>query len=491
MPKLTQSVGLTIEQRLTPQMIQSLQLLQVTTLELEQLISQELEMNPLLEEVQELDEDSEQGPEEEKDKSSDNNDIAEQELVSDFDEADWNSFLDEGYDVGSYNHSEYDPNGPDGEERENPLWDRSRPSMIEVLSSQLNLAVSSEEDRKIGEFIIGNIDSEGYLTCSVEDIAEALDVQAPDVERVLQIVQTFDPPGIGARDLRECLMIQLRERAMEDSLPMKVVKDHLEDLQKVRYSEISGLLKVAYDEVIEAAEVISGLNPKPGLNAVESDPADYVYPDLIVNKIDDNYVVTLNDGTIPSLRISSIYRLLLKKNSGEVDQETKEFMLKKLNDARWMINAIEQRKSTMLKVTQLIVNVQRNFLEHGVTHLKPLVLQEIADAVGMHISTISRVKKGKYIQTPYGVFPLDYFFDGAVSSSKGEDVSVKAVKDRIRELIKEETPSSPLSDQVISDLLRKEGIELARRTVAKYRDQMGINPAKYRKRITNSKKSQI
>ena len=358
----------------------------------------------------------------------------------------------------------------------------SQRSLEEDLLEQLLLTDLSSEDRIIGEYIIGNIDEDGFLRSNVEDIANVLGVDSEDVERVLRVVQTFDPPGVGAWDLRECLMIQLKEQGLEDSLAMVVVRDYLDDLINRRYSKICRALGVEKDEIGEAEEVISGLNPKPMVYREARINHNLVIPDLEVQKVGEEYIVSLTDRNVPSLRVSPIYRTLLSQ-SEKAGREAKKFVVDRLNSARWFISAIHQRRTTMLKVMRCIVENQRVFFDQGPGHLKPMVLQEVADRVSMHVSTISRVSNGKYVQTPHGVFELKYFFDGGLSREDGEDISAKSVKEKIANLIQEENPQTPLSDQRIANILKKEGIEIARRTVAKYRDQMKINPARYRKAI--------
>jgi len=497
MIRLTQTASL--QQKMAPQLIQSLRLLQMPTLELEQLIQQELEINPLLEVVEDVEqemEDEEEEEEEEEDWDGDDamekEDEAEQseedaekleELEFDdadldtdqFDEEDWNEYLNEsGY---SSPQEEFDPNVED--------WENdgaSQKSLEDALREQLLLTDLSEDDRAIGEYIIGNIDEDGFLRSRVEDIADVLGAQVGDVERVLRVIHLFDPPGVGARNLRECLLIQLRELGQDDSLASSIVRDHLEDLINRRYSKICRALCVEKDALSQALEVVGGLNPKPYMTPEPRVNFNLVVPDLEVQKVGDDYVVSLTDRNIPSLRVSPIYRSLLNQ-SEKAGREAKKFVIDRLNSARWFIAAIHQRRTTMVRVMRCIVESQQDFFDKGAGHLRPMVLQEVADKVSMHVSTISRVSNGKYVQTPHGVFELKYFFDGGLSREDGEDISAKSVKEKIVKLTQEEDQSNPLSDQRIADILQDEGIDIARRTVAKYRDQMNINPARYRKSI--------
>ena len=465
------SQTLSLQQRLAPQLIQSLQLLQLPALELEQLIKQELELNPVLE----LEEDEEALSQEEAPDEEERPD--EEELTSDFDEEDWTKYLEDAYEMGSRDFGEFEKRDEEEYRRE----PKEAETLMDRLSFQLPMSVSTPEERQIGEFILGNLNEDGYLSCSVEEIAESLGGSVEDVERVLEIIQTFDPPGIAARDLRECLMIQLAEKGLESSMAMKIVRDHFEDWIKWHHPQLVQDLKISEDELRNALKVISSLNPKPGVELFAEEPRTIV-PDVTVEKIDGEYVVILNDRFTPSLRISRTYYALLKAPK-TISSEAKAFILERLDKARWLINSIEQRRSTILKVVNAIVRNQYDFLENGISYLKPMVLQDVADEIEMHASTVSRVTSGKYVQTPQGVFELKFFFDSKVASMEGEDLSVKSVMDRMRHLIGDEDPQKPLSDQQIVHLLNEEGIDIARRTVAKYRDKMRIPSGRYRKQL--------
>ena len=480
--------NLSLQQKMAPQLIQSLQLLQMSTLELELEIKQQLELNPLLEETLEQREEAEE-PAEEVEALGE-----EQELPQESEEVDWDALLDDQFDTGSYNseRTEYDPNWEvDREPQENRIT--TIPPLVERLHEQLVLGDLSTELRKIGEYIIGNLDDRGYLGCSVEDIAGDLDVEVEAVEQVLRTIQTFEPPGIAARDLRESLMIQL---ALSDlplaELALEIVRDHMEDLTKRRLTRITRALGISNGLLKEGLEVIENLQPYPGSSS-SSDynglltldtEVSYVTPDLIVEKEGEEWVVALADGTLPALRINPQYADLLKEPKPKKrPDEVKTYVSKKLNDAKWLINAIQQRRTTMLKVANYLVRAQMDFFEHGSSHLRPMVLQDIADAVEMHVSTISRVSNGKYMQTPHGVFELKYFFDSRVSTDDGEDVSARSVKDKITRMVADEDKAKPLSDQEIADRLGEDGLKIARRTIAKYRDQLNIPSQRYRKEL--------
>jgi RNA polymerase sigma-54 factor len=467
----------------TAKIQQALRLLQVPSLELEQILKQEMMTNPLLEELEEQEEeelDQERSADAEPEPSDESTaeepaakEVDPENESPDPDEFDWEAFLQDDYE------------GPRGE-REQPPEDRlervgqSTVSFQDHLLGQLRLAITDPQDYEIGAFIIGSLDDRGYLTITDDEVAETLGVEAGDVARVLETVQTFDPSGVGARDLRESLLIQLRALSLEDPLPERVVSEHLEALKQKRYNEIARKARVSLDEVRDAADVISRLNPHPGFEySVEA--ARPIMPDLIVDRVADDYIVSLNDRSVPRLRVNQAYADYLSQSDGVDGKKTREYILEKLNSARWVIKAIEQRRRTMLRVMETIVEFQREFFDHGAEHLRPLTRQLVAERIGVHEATVSRAASGKYVQTPRGVFELKYFFSAALATENGDEVSARRVKMRIAELVRKEDPHRPLSDQQIVDLLKKEGFKVARRTVAKYRDQMDILPGRLRK----------
>lgn len=482
-----------LQQKLAPQLIQSLRLLQMPTLELEQLIQQELEMNPLLE----IDEEANQDLEEAEAPEPEASDAAKEEETSEseetdadpleelefedadldnkdqFDEDDWDLYLNEsGY---SSPREEFDPNVED--------WTHdgaSLRSLEDSLREQLLLTDLNAEEHAIADYLIGNIDEDGFLCTTTQDVADILGVDETEVEKVLSVIQTLEPPGVGARNLQECLLIQLREQDIGSGTVVDIVRDHLDDWINRRHSKIMRALGVDRDDLREAEEIIAALNPKPNVELEPSVNLNHVIPDLEVQSVGDEFVVSLTDRNVPALRVSPVYRTVLNKSERE-GREAKKFVVDRLNSARWFISAIHQRRATMLKVMRCIVENQRDFFEKGPGNLRPMVLQEVADKVGMHVSTISRVSNGKYVQTPHGVFELKYFFDGGLSRDDGEDISARSVKEKIAKLIRDEDGKSPLSDQKIADILKEDGIAIARRTVAKYREQLDISPARLRK----------
>ena len=466
------------EMKVNPRLYQAMDLLYMPLLDLQQHLKQELENNPFLDLVE---------PEEElKEEEEEEEESAEEPE----DEIDWEEILLNGFDVGG-RRAEY-------EERE---FYRPTPASVrdlwDYLRDQLQLLRLSSREFLLGEEIIGNISREGFLTCSLEEVVEALNAYLAELEadsaegaepytlaeaeRMLGMVQAFDPSGIGARDLRECLLLQLRDRGETESLAHRIVRDHFEELVNHRWSELSKEHGISPRDVQAAADEIAKLDPKPGLKHAET-RNDYVTPDLVVEKVDEQYYVFHNDTSLPRLKLSRSYREVARDKS-QFTGENKAFIAKKLNSAQWMIQAIEQRRQTMLKVMNFIVDRQREFFEKGVEYLKPLTLREVAEHIDMHESTVSRVTNGKYAQTPRGVLPLKFFFSSGLSTDYGEDVSARGIRAKIEKLVHEEDPMRPLTDQSIVDILKDEGVRIARRTVAKYRDQLGILSARMRKRV--------
>ena len=356
-----------------------------------------------------------------------------------------------------------------------------RESLNEHLTNELHLLSVSEEDLAIGEVLIGSLDDRGYLATSLDELAQLTGVAVAEIERVLALVQTLDPPGIGARDLRECLLIQLKAKGQEGSLAWRIVDEQFENLKNNKRADIARALRVTPEQVQEAIDSLSTLSPKPGLE-VSDEEVKYVVPDLLVERVSDEYVVLLNDKNVPRLRINQAYEAVLR-GQRKVDSKEREYIKGKINSARWLIQTIEQRRRTMIKVMTCIISEQREFFDKGIQFLRPLTLQQVARQIGMHESTVSRVTTNKYVQTPRGVFELKFFFSSGLSTDDGEDVSAKTARDRIKNLIADEDAKDPLSDQKIAELLHQDGLNIARRTVAKYREQLRILPARFRRRV--------
>jgi RNA polymerase sigma-54 factor len=491
-PGLSQSTQLKQELKINPRLYQAMDLLYMPLLDLQQHLKQELLNNPFLDMV-EPEEDEEEGDEtvDENVEVSDEQKPDEEKVAND--EIDWEEILLDGFDAGGRREEH--------EEREyyEPVTVDSR-NLADHLIDQITLLDLTPRQQFLADEFVGNINEDGYLACPLEQIknsvneevvraAEAVDHDIDDlplyteteIADMLAIIQNLDPPGVGARDLRECLMLQLKEAGLEQSVPFRLVRDCFDELINHRWSEISKRFGISPSDVQKAADEIKKLDPKPGL--VYSDASDnYIIPDLIVDKIDGKYHVFLNDANLPRLKLSRAYQEIARDKK-KFEGESKEFISSKLNSANWMIQAIEQRRQTMLKVMNYIVDRQREFFEKGVQYLKPLTLREVAEVINMHESTVSRVTNEKFVQTPRGVLPLKFFFSSGLSTTAGEDVSARGIKAQIEKLVSEEDPKHPLTDQAIVNILKEGGVQIARRTVAKYRDQLGVLSARMRKRV--------
>lgn len=494
---LQQSTGLRQELKINPRLYQAMDLLHMPLLDLQQHLKQELLTNPFLELVEPEDEDDDTPDADEA--SIEAQDLTEPEAAAEpepeksgADEVDWEAVLLDGFETGGQR-----------EEHEQQEWYEpvtvDTKDLSDHLTEQLALLDLSPRQAFLADEFVGNINDDGYLACPLEEIQRGvnellereaeerdLDVDVPgftDAEMLsmLAIVQDLDPAGVGARDLRECLLLQLRAAGQRESLAHRLVAEAFEELIAHRWSELSKRFGISAQDVQGAADEIAKLDPKPGLR-FSAGTDNYIIPDLVVEKIDGHYHIFLNDGNLPRLKLSRTYQEIARDKK-RFDTESKDFIASKLNSANWMIQAIEQRRQTMLKVMHYIVDRQREFFERGVQALKPLTLREVAEAVGMHESTVSRVTNEKFVQTPRGVLPLKFFFSSGLSTADGDDVSARGIKDQIEKLVSGEDPKNPLTDQAIVEILQQTGVQIARRTVAKYRDQLGVLPARMRKRV--------
>jgi RNA polymerase sigma-54 factor len=456
---------------LTPSLQQAIKLLPMSTLELRDLLTQEMVENPMLEEIPVEDvQVAEAQTTEEKPEAK-----PEQQKTDSWDDADYQYFFGEYLDDG------YRPKMPQ-EVRELPPIENTlstTSSLSDHLLWQLSLQTDDATVREIGEAIIGNLNDDGYLVASLDELAAMGPWPIEQVEAALTMVQGFDPVGVAARDLQECMMLQLRHLGLAGTPSERIVTDHLKALQNHQVAEISRKLGLSIEDLREHVEVIRHLDPKPGLR-FNPTPSQYVTPDVFVEKIDDEYVVFLNEDGLPQMRISPTYRRLLDKD-GNHGEETRAYVRDKFNAARWLIKSVQQRQNTIYKVARSIVNFQREFLDHGIEHLKPLVLRDVANDIGMHESTVSRVVNNKYMHTPQGVFEMKFFFHSGISSSFGENVSSVTIKQRIKKIIESEDAKKPLSDSKIVSILQREGLVLARRTIAKYREELKIPTSNQRK----------
>jgi len=482
---LQQHTGLSQQLRINPRLYQAMDLLYMPLLDLQQHLKQELLGNPFLEMVE---------PEEETEVPLAEEAKEDKKEAEANDEPNWEEILlDDGSDSGA-------PPRDMSEAREyvEPVPVESK-DLSDYLRDQMRLLDLTPRQQLLAEEFIGNIAEDGYLGATLEEIvrganqlleehvAEAEQDLKPqlfttaEAEEMLRIIQKLDPPGVGARDLRECLLLQLEARAETDTLAYRLVRDAFEDLKAHRWSDLGKRFGLDATEVQKVADELAKLDPKPGLQHSAANDA-YIIPDLVVEKIDGEYKVFLNDAGLPRLRISKTYQDIARDKK-KFHGENKDFINQRMNSAHWMIQAIEQRRQTMLKVMNFIVDRQRDFFEKGVEFLKPLTLREVADVINMHESTVSRVTNEKYVQTPRGLLPLKFFFSSGLSTTTGEDASARAIRAQIQKMVGDEDPKNPLTDQQIVEMFAQRGVKIARRTVAKYRDQLSILPARMRKRL--------
>jgi RNA polymerase sigma-54 factor len=464
---------------MTPMLQQAISLLQLSRLELVQELRQQLEQNPVLDEtLEELTEPqlTQEAPEAEgSEPETPAAETAEETRAERIEDFDWDSYLQDA--------SDYRPQLPREDlERFDAEMHLTKPrSLQDHLLFQLHLSTSEVELLQLGTLLIGNLDESGYLKDSLESVGEAVGVELPRLEEALRLVQSFEPTGVGARDLRECLLLQLESRPDQHPLAKELIRNHLGDLEGRQWERLADKLGVSPREIQAAVGFITTLEPKPGRTFGTEDPR-YITPDVYIVKVDDRFIVVLNDDGLPRLRISPYYRSLLANKAGN-GREVREYLEGRMRSALWLIRSIEQRQRTLYKVADSLVKFQRKFLEEGITALRPLTLKEVAEDIGMHESTVSRVTTNKYIHTPQGLFELKYFFHRGVPATGGDTVSSLKVKDLIHKLLTAEDGSRPLSDQRIVEILRREhGVEIARRTVAKYRGQLKIPSSSRRKR---------
>jgi RNA polymerase sigma-54 factor len=451
MAGMEQTAGMALQQTMSPQMQQSLNILQAPLTELRQLVDTELRENPALEEV------LPENPAEERAQKSDLEDQ-------------WSDYYAQ--------RATSEPWTKEALEKRQHFFDsQTRPQTLqEHLLEQLLTASWPKPEARIAVEIIGNLDEQGYFRTDSKDVAYAAGSDALEVERVLEKVQEFDPPGIAARSLGECLFLQLKRQGRQYSTEARIVLHHLEELGRKKLTEIASALDIPVQEVQHAAAAITKLDPRPG-RAFSSEPEQIVIPEIIVERDGDDYLVRLSNEEIPVLRISDSYKDMLPDSSREV----RDYLRDKIKGGKFFIRSIQQRQQTLMNIGREIVTRQREFLDHGPSHLRPMTMSQVADAVGVHETTVSRAASGKYIATPQGIFEIKYFFTHGYTNSDGEAVSNESVRQAILALVREESPRHPHSDQDMVRLLNEQGLAVARRTVAKYRDQLGILPSHLRK----------
>ncbi|MCF7801931.1 MAG: RNA polymerase factor sigma-54 [Candidatus Marinimicrobia bacterium] len=464
------SQHLELKQTLTPQQILLSTLLQLPTLALEQRIKQELEINPVLEMLDDV-EDQEEA-ELETDAEKEESESEEDSSAEETEEIDWDEyFQNDGYEAKQET---------DHSQEEIEFQNAYKPSLPESLLEQgleLNL---SESEYLIFEELVWSMDDRGYLVVPLDYVAEKTEQPLGVVENVHRQLMHLEPVGVGARTLQECLLVQITMRH-PDSIAYKIIRNHFEDFANKRYERIIKALDLTRDELMEAEEMIEHLNPKPGEGYLDTH-TNYITPDFVVREQDGDFLVTLNDTFIPELRLSSRYIDLLSQQK-QLDSEAKTFLKKKVESAKWFINSIQMRRITMMKVMHAIIEYQHDFFMHGKGQLRPMILKDIADRIGMDISTVSRVTNGKYVQCDWGTFELRYFFSEGIESDDGENISTRRIKERLRKIIENEDKKRPISDELLSKMLQNEGFPVARRTVAKYREQMKIPVARLRREV--------
>lgn len=448
---------------MTPELRIAIKILQLSTAELVEYIDQQIIENPVLEVVEgpadhEHDEPAEKAPEKEDEK----NDI------------DWEQYFEEA--------GESRADRTVNRDQENTRYDNfiaAVPNLHDHLLFQLSMANLPKDERDVGEFLIFSIDDNGYLQCSTDEAAIQCNVSFDVAEKILKVIQGFDPPGIGARDIKECLLIQYEQLDQKNEILKQLIVNHLGELAEGKVMKVAKKLGVSLQEVQAVVDQLKLLEPKPGRKFSVNDSVRYIVPDLVVEKVDGEYIILVNDVSAPRLTLNPFYKDLVR--AGSSDPESRKFLEAKLNSAVWLMRSIEQRRSTLYKVARCIVDSQVDFFEKGIKYLKPMNLKHVAEATGLHESTVSRATSNKYMQSPKGLFELKFFFSSGISHVQGSAVSSEAVRKIIKELVEGENPQKPLSDQKIADILREKGMDISRRTVAKYRDEMGI-PATSRRR---------
>jgi len=449
---------------MTPQLRVAIKILQLSTTELVEYIDEEIVENPVLEVVEEsIDNEAEEPVEKAPEKETEKVDI------------DWEQYFEDAGEPRSERRV--------NRERENIRYDNfvsAVPNLHDHLMFQLSMTSLSKDEKDVGEFLIFSIDDNGYLQCSTEEAAIQCGVSFDVAERALKVIQGFDPTGVGARDLKECLLIQYEQLDKKNEVLKQLIVNHLGELAEGKMMKVAKKLGVSLQEIQAVVDQLKLLEPKPGRKFSVSDNIRYIVPDLVVEKVDGEYIILVNDVSAPRLTLNPFYKELVR--TGAADSDSRKFLEAKLNSAVWLMRSIEQRRGTLYKVARCIVDSQVEFFEKGIKYLKPMILKHVAEATGLHESTVSRATSNKYMQTSKGLFELKFFFSSGISHIQGSAVSSEAVKTMIRELVQEENPQKPLSDQKLANILQDKGMDISRRTVAKYRDEIGIPSTSRRRR---------
>jgi RNA polymerase sigma-54 factor len=475
--ELRQQLKLTQQLIMTPQLQMAIKLLQLSRLEMLDTIRQELEENPALEEVQESAPD--ENPPEQSENSADDPPKTEEVTIEEkiHDDIDWSIYLGEYNTPGRVSY--------EAEDKETPRFDAfiaPKKSLCDHLLWQFLMTKPAKKEEAVASLIVGSLNKDGFLDGSVEEIATMSGAPLEEVEFILAKMQSFDPVGVCARDLKECLLIQANHFGFENTIITEIISNHLPNLEKKNYKGICKALKASLDEVIVAVNVIKGFEPKPGRQFSDETP-QYINPDIYVHKLENDFVVMLNDDGMPKLRVNSFYKNTISRGK-KISGEAEDYIQDKIRSAAWLIKSIHQRQKTIYKVMESILGFQREFFEKGIAHLKPMVLRDVAQDIGMHESTISRVTTNKYAYTPQGIFELKYFFNSSIRRAQGGNIASASVQEKIRQIILNENPKKPYSDDKISLILKDEHqIHIARRTVAKYREMLKVLPSNKRKQI--------
>ncbi len=474
--ELRQQLKLTQQLIMTPQLQMAIKLLQLSRLELLDTIRQELEENPALEETPDAAGEDQLGEREDtaKEESPDTQEVTIEEKIND--DIDWSNYLDE-YNTPGRIHFE-------SEDRDTPKFEAfiaRKESLKDHLLWQFLMTKPTKKEEEIASLIVGNLNKDGYLDVPLEEIARMSATDAERVEELLLKMQTFDPIGVCARDLSECLLIQARHLGFEDTIIIEIIANHLTELEKKNYKAICKALKINMDEVISSVNIIKSLEPRPGRQFSDDTP-QYINPDIYVYKLDNDFAIMLNDDGMPKLRVNSFYKNSISKGK-KISGDAETYIQDKMRSAAWLIKSIHQRQKTIYRVMESILRFQREFFEKGIAHLKPMVLRDVAQDIQMHESTISRVTTNKYAYTPQGIFELKYFFNSSIKKGQGDTIASASVQEKIRQIIAGENPKKPYSDDKISKLLKEENIHIARRTVAKYREMLKVLPSNKRKQI--------
>ncbi len=470
--ELQQNLRMQQQLVMTPQLQMAIKLLQLSRLELADMVQQEIESNPTLEASTESDMDETLDAE-----SPDPVTTREVTIADKFDNyLDWQNYIDEYNSTGLIHFEAEKKDALDLE-----AFTPSRTSLADHLRWQLLMTKPDQEEELIGSHIIGNINKYGYLDAEIDNIAAACHSRPEKVRQVLSVIRTFDPPGICASDLKECLLIQVQLLGIRDPLVIDLIRHHLKDLENKRYKIIANALKTDLAHVIAAVKVLKSLDPRPG-DRFSNEESIYITPDVYVFKEGDEFIVALNDDDIPRLQINSYYRRAVRRGE-KIEEHTKSYLKDRLRSAEWLIKSIHHRRKTIYNVMSSIVKFQREFFENGISHMKPMVLRDVAEDISMHESTISRVTNNKYAHTPQGILELKFFFNSSINCSNGETMASASVQEKIREIVSHEPPQKPYSDQLITEKLAACDIHIARRTIAKYREIIGILPSSKRKQF--------